>query len=228
MNARRIHSGVVPALFAATIALVGRSVLAQSATAVAAEIGITPKSVVIANLDGAVTSLVVSRIQGATALREELAAGHQAVDAAAAVVTVLSQALHNDAGDNELMQQHQEAVAASNAAKLQVTAVRNALFEDAIAGLPPEQVAMITTCKEGARYRVQPEFRAKHRTGDEWRAIERALRAERRAIRLGEDLDEVQADLLAGVRGDVVVIEALQHLEMNLEWIQQVFQQFDQ
>jgi hypothetical protein len=63
-------------------------------------------------------------------------------------------------------------------------------------------------------------------TDAQWDAVERALRAERRAARLSETLDHDYAQLLANVRSDVDVVDAQYQLAANLNAVELVFSQF--
>ena len=228
MTKHEVLTGLRVTLAFALATLWSQAASAQSITGIAAQIGITPESVVIADLDGTSASLVLGHLEEAAALCQNLAAQHLAVDAAGVSVTALSESLLNDPGNEELIPQHQAALAALQVAKEQVVELREALFEVAVAGISPEKVAMIVVCRQGAPYRVQAGFRATQQTDNQWKAIERALRAEGRAIRRGESLDETHADLLAEVRSDQVVIEAQLHLQLNFDLMQQIFDQFEQ
>lgn len=228
MNARRTRFRFGIMMLACAMTLVGKAAFAQTAiTAVAAELGITPQSTVIANLSPTQASQVLAYLQGAIELRQQLIVKHQAVDAAASTVTELSQLLLTDSGNDEALEQYETAKEVLTAAREQVVEVRVALFEIAVVGIGAEKVAMINVCRSGARYRVQSPLRAKQRTVAQWKTIERALRAEKRANRRGEDLNEDYANLLAQVRADQVVIEAEIHLNQNLEMMKQTFAQYD-
>ena len=228
MNARRTRFRFTTMLLACVMTLVGKSVFAQTTTTVAVEIGLTPQSAVIANLSSTQASTALAQLQAAGELRQLLTAKHQAVDTASLAVTQLSQLLRTDSGNEELLQQYEVAKEALIAAKEQVVELQEALFDVAVAGIQADKVAMINVCNSGARYRVQSQLRAKLRTRAQWKTIDRALRAEKRAIRRGEDLDEEHANLLTQVRADQVVITAEIHLNQNLEMMKQTFAQYQQ
>ncbi|MCH8825309.1 MAG: hypothetical protein IH984_17570 [Planctomycetes bacterium] len=229
MNARRTRFRIgFIMMFACAMTLAGRSAFAQtSITAVAAELGITPQSAVIANLSSTQASQVLAHLQGAGELRQLLIVKHQAVDEAAAAVTEFSQLLLTDSGNEEVLGQYETAKEVLTAAREHVVEVQVTLFEIAVVGIGAEKVAMINVCRSGARYRVQSPLRAKQRTVAQWKTIEPALRAESRANRRGEDLNEDIANLLAQVRADQEVIEAEIHLNQNLELMKQIFAQYD-
>ncbi len=154
-----------------------------------AEIGITPESVVIADLDAQSVMVILGRVESAGALRESLSSQHDAADVVAATITELSELMLNDV-DEDLQQEYEAAVATLAAGQQQITALREALFDLALDGFPAPKIQRITVWRQGSPYRVQRAFRAKELERDTWKAIERALRAERRAIRLAEELDE--------------------------------------
>lgn len=199
--------------------------LAQNVTGVCAEIGITPESVVIADLDAQSGTVILGRVESAVALRASLAAEHDAADAVAATITELSELMLNDA-DEDAQQEYEAAVATLAAGQQQITALRTALFDLALDGFPAPKIQRITVWRQGAAYRVQRKFRAKELEHDTWKAIERALRAERRAIRLGEDVDEEPAQLLADIRSEPAVVEAGIRLDANFEAMKLLFGQF--
>lgn len=201
--------------------------LAQNVTGVWAEIGITPESVVIADLDAQSAMMILGRVQSAVALRESLSSQHDAADAVAAAITELSELMLNAAADEDLQQEYEAAVATLAAGQQQITALREALFNLALDGFPAPKIQRITVWRQGAPYRVQRPFRAKELEHDAWKAIERALRAERRAIRLAEDLDEEPAQLLADIRSDPAVVEAGIRLEANFDPMKLLFEQFE-
>ena len=95
-----------------------------------------------------------------------------------------------------------------------------------MAGVPEQRAQRLITWRNGATQRVQPEFRVKVRTKQQWKAITRALRAEGRAARLGEGLDQRHAQLLADVRSEPEVAEAALRLEANLQIMKALFAQF--
>jgi hypothetical protein len=64
-------------------------------------------------------------------------------------------------------------------------------------------------------------------TAAEWRAIEQALNAERRALRLGQQLGDDHVALLTEVRTDPVVGIAATALDANLASMQATFDQID-
>lgn len=190
------------------------------------ELGIAPESVVIANVNEIAALTVLSRIEQAPTLCENLLAAHEAVGTAAADVTALSILLMGDSENDTLVQQYQVAMQTQSAAKEQVAALRNELFAFATEGLNEQQIDTIAIWRDGSAYRVDPAFRTTQRTHELWKAIEESLRAERRALRMDEELHEEYVELLMELRTEPAVLEANSLLEANLEGMQQVFEQF--
>ncbi len=215
------------AVIVGVLTIAARPALAQNARGVWAEIGITPESVVIADLNAQSAMVILGRVESAVALRESLSSQHNAADAVAATITELSELMLNAAADEDLQQEYEAAVATLAAGRQQITALREALFDLALDGFPAPKIQRITVWRQGSPYRVRRAFRAKELEHDTWKAIERALRAERRAIRVGEDLDEEPAQLLADLRSDPAVVEAGIRLEANFDSMKLVFQQFE-
>ena len=213
-------------LLVGALTIAASPALAQTVTGVCAETGITPESVVIANLDAQSATVILGRVQSAVALRESLSSQHDAADAVAATITELSELMLNDA-DEDLQQEYEAAVATLAARQQQITALREGLFDLALDGFPAPKIQRITVWRQGSPYRVQRKFRAKELEHNTWKAIERALRAERRAIRTGEDLDEEPAQLLADIRSDPAVVEAGIPLQANFEAMKLLFGQFE-
>ena len=207
-----------------TSASVGRC--AASAVSVAVELGITPESMVIAGFQPSSASMVLSSIEAAGAVSQALATQHQVVDTAAAQVTQLVEALFDSGDDEQLLAQHEAALQQLAAAREQDSQLRSDLFAIATEGLPPQEIQRLIIWRSGAAHRVPPEFRVAERSPEQWRAIKLALRAERRAIRLGEEVAEDHAQLLAEVRSDAALAEAAINLTANLELMQLAFDQF--
>lgn len=193
---------------------------------IAVELGIVPESVVIANVNEMAALMVLSRIDQATTLCENLMAAHEAVGTAAANVTALSILLMGDSENDTLVQQYEVAIQTQAAAQEQVAALRDELFAFAAEGLNEQQIDAIAIWRDGSAYRVDPAFRTTQRTHEDWKVVEEALRAERRALRMGEELHEEYAELLMELRAEPAVPEASALLEANLEGMQQVFEQF--
>ncbi len=216
MNRKCIKA--LPSVFACALALAAApSLHAQGTKTCAAEIGITAEACVIASIDLNTAGLVLDRIDGAMEFQDALAAEHAEETDAAAYVSFLADELLIDPVNDELAAEHQAAVAALDVIKQNISGLREALFAVAVEGIPATTVDQLKVWREGAAYRVPPEFRINHRTKDEWKALVRALRAEARAFRNDdEELADDHASLLADVRANIDVIGAAFQLETNL------------
>ena len=213
-------------LLVSAMTLISNSALAQSATDVAAEIGITPQSTVIADVNTTSATQMLAYIDGATTLLSNLAAKYQEIDAAGVTVTQLSEQLLVDSGNQTTQQQYQTAVTALATAKQELATIRSDLFTEAVQGLSAQQIQKINTCKASATYRVERAFRAKQQSHELWKATERALRAEKQALRMSETLDESHAQLLTDIRTDLAVVQTDILLQANLATMQQNFAQY--
>ncbi len=199
---------------------------AQGIGAFTAELGITPESMVIARFQPAAAATVLSRFQSAEPLRQTLASQRLLADAAGVQISRLAEALFVDSGNAQLAAQYQVAVDQLDSIREQFNQVRSQLFDLTMAGVPEQQAQRLITWRNGATQRVEPEFRVRVRTEEQWKAITRALRAEGRAARLGEDLDQRHAQLLTAVRSEPQVAEAALRLEANLQIMKALFAQF--
>jgi hypothetical protein len=191
----------------------------------AASVGLTPESMVVADIDIAQVAPMLTAVQSEVELRQSLNAQHAAADVAAVNVTNLSELLQQSPDDEQLVAQHEAALNALQTAKDQIEALRGELFESATAPASADQITKLLVWRSGDGFRVPPEFRAVERTEDEWRAIEAALRAESRALRLNEELDELHAQLLNNVRSQAAVIDAGSRLQTDLQAVQTLFEQ---
>lgn len=209
------------------VAGTGSRAYGQGVGSSAAELGITPESMVVGGFEIGAATTVLSRIEAAEAARQALVAQYQLIDAAAAQVTQLAEALFDTAADEQLLAQHEAALQQLVAAQHQFTQLRSNFFANVMDGFPPQHVQRLIVWRSGASHRVPPEFRVADRPAQQWKAIKRALRAERRAIRLGQELAQEHAQLLAEVRSDPALAEAANNLTANLDVMKALFGQFE-
>ena len=195
----------------------------QGVIMAAAEIGITPESVVLAGLENQADTML-TRLEDAADLRAALMAKHIESSNVASQVTSLAEQLLSSAEDPVLSAQYAQAVADLEAIQLEITVLHGDLFAVATAGYTIQQKNTLQLVKSNAQYRVPAEFRVLTLTVDEWKSTEKALRAERRALRRGEDLDPVYEALLLDLRTDPAVTSAAQQLTLHLSAVEQVFQ----
>ena len=102
---------------------------------------------------------------------------------------------------------------------------RRAILEAAIVNLPPASVQLLNTCRANAALAIPAQFGVKHKTMEQWKAIEGALRAEVRAQKRDETLHSAHAQLLSTMRADVDVIAASLRLHNQLSSVENVFAQ---
>ncbi len=199
-----------------------------SVLAAAAEVGITPESIVLADLQTHTVSILTAIESGSDA-RATLASAHQVVDAAAATVAQLAAALQVGVEDSELavlVAQHTSAVADLQSRRQELAAAQTTIFQLATNGMPSALIACLTTCQQSAAYRVPPEFRVLVRTEEQWKQIEGSLRAEKKALLRGRSVPVEDAQRLLNCRSDLQVIAASQRLSVHLTTVRQLFQGF--
>ncbi len=193
---------------------------------VAAEIGITPKSLVVADAEehaNTVLTLVVS----APDLRATLDTARSELNTAAMASRMATRASAEHPGDSDLAAAYQTARAVLETKRSAYTTARNGLFAHVTAGLSDAQRTYLVRWQSSARFRVPDSFRVLQRTDEHWKAIGRALRAERRAAKRGDQLDPAMASLLANIRAEFDVIAAQNRLLAYLPQVETVFESFE-
>ncbi len=213
---------------AAVSALTLASSTAQAATpvlAAAAEIGITPETLVLADLQTHATS-ILAEIETEENLRFLLEATHQLADQAAAEATALRQQVVAGNDDPDLIATYESRLAELQGHQLQIASFRSSLMAAATAGMPAAQLESLATCSGASHQRVPREFRVVARTDAQWKQIGRALRAERRALRRGTALAPEHAAVLNDLRANPQVTAATVRLDLHLQAVEQVFAGF--
>ena len=195
--------------------------------AAAAEIGITPESVVLAGLQDH-TIAILSRVRDAAAAREALDSAHASAAAAAAELARLLMRVRERPTDEDLRSQCEAAAAALQQRQDELRSAKSQLLSVATDGFSERQVALIRAWPERASHRLQAPFRVLDMPAREWRGIERALRAERRAERRNQPLGEDHAELLDDLRGRSEVIAAQIRLDQYGAAVEQQFEGFSQ
>lgn len=215
--------GVVGSL--AFLAIATSCVHAQSVTDAAAQIGVTPEALVIADVSTQEAEVILTHLASATDELTALAAADATLTQRTNDVSVLRASVQANPGDSELEQQL--------ASALQLLATAREAMEDAQAdlaliafeGLGGMDVQRIVAFADSTGCRVPPWFRVDERTDVQWRQIERALLAEARSERLGTEMPSAYASLLADIRSDPDVAAAKVRYEMYLTSMQQVFEE---
>lgn len=196
---------------------------ADDTAAAATELGLTPESLVASGFTTTDAAVILYRIETAATLRQNLANTHELTATAAQQVTALATLLQNGDTDDTAVQAYESAVQQFETARAQVVSGRNALLEAGLDGFPAAMIQKLTMFREGAGMGVPAELRVVQRTTAQWAQIKRALRAEKRAIRRGEDLDETHANLLTTVRSDAAVVTAASNLSQGLDAMRALF-----
>ncbi|MCP3999069.1 MAG: hypothetical protein GY722_29000 [bacterium] len=194
----------------------------------AAEIGITPESLVLADVEQHAPAILAS-ISAASNERLALVAAHQAVDSASqnmAQVASQLQAGSDEDGLADLIAARVAAEAELLQRRTELQALRDTIRTAVTSGLPPAAVICINTSRQAAAYRVPTEFRVLQRTPEQWKAIERAVREEKKAMKRGVPLAQQYAGLLTAIRSDPQVAGAEQRLVLHLSAVRQIFQNY--
>lgn len=199
----------------------------DSTSDVAAWIGITPESMVVAQFDVPQATAVLNALDESSELRGAIADQHAQADAASDAVTTLSESLQANPDDPDLLASFEEASTALAAAQSQIEALRNDLFAAAVASASEAQRQRLIIWRSAGDRRIPAEARVQAHPADEWQQVEAAVRAERRALRRGEELDTEQAALLNTIRSHPDVVQAAANLQANLAPMKVLFQQFD-
>lgn len=199
----------------------------QGVVATATSIGVTPESLVIADLHGS-AELCLVRIEAAHDARTQLSALQELSAEAAEILTIRAQQVLANEEDEGVHAMYEEAVAAFDAIEVQLESLRQELFDYVMQDLPPERVAALVTWKSARGYKVPAAFRAVQRSADDWKTLEVAVRSAGRSTRLGQPIPEQTAMLLEQVWSLPTVAVAQTRLEVHLAMTKAVFEQFDQ
>jgi len=192
----------------------------------AAELGITAESLVVAGLHGHAES-VMNAIDAQPQRRTELLLLHQSMDQATQAITSITAEIQSTGANIELQAQLSSAQASLASLQTQVDTKRSELLEIVTEGLPGNSLILLANWRTAATFNVDPQYRVAERSAEQWKSIEGALRAEKRAIRRGTELDPTQATLLTDLRQESEVGAAAARLSAQLATTQAVFDQFN-
>jgi hypothetical protein len=207
-------------LVACTVSLTARG---ETSVAVARQIGLGPEPLAAAGFTSNDALAMLDRLDEAASLRAALdVAAAELADAVAAVDAAI-QSIHiaptDVAAANDLAAAQSILVASKSAF---ATAVDN-VWTEALDGIGESQRSLLENWQVAAPYALPPEFRVLARTEAEWRCVVIALRAEARALRRSEQVDESIAELLATIRAEQGVVQAAIDLDSELAMIEAVF-----
>lgn len=197
--------------------------LANDHLTIAAELGITPTSMVVAGVTPAAAGTVLANIEAETELTAQIAQLKTAANTATQSATSLAESL-TLAPEPGLEEQYQIAIATLQSIQEDIAQLRNDLFAAITENLSQPQLDALQVWRTNGERRTPPEFRAALRTDEQWRAIEESLRAEARALRLGMSVPQPPAQLLADVRSEQAVIAAENALTIGMTAMEAAFQ----
>lgn len=196
---------------------------ADSLLDTAADLGVTPHSMIVAGATPAQAEAILAALDGASDLRAQLDARRADAHQAAEAATLLAEAASMTENE-EVHASYAAALAELEAIQSEVSALRTTLRNQVTSGLTSEQLQRLAAWRDAGPRRVPYEFRVAVRTAESWQAIERALRAEARAIRRGEDLDLDHAQTLLLVRSEPAVQVAAASLSTQWTAMNAVFE----
>jgi len=199
---------------------------AVSTLTAASEIGITPESLVVADLQAHASS-IVSGIDAQLVRRTELLLLHQSMDQATQAISSTTAEIQSTGANIELQTQLSSAQASLASIQAQLVTKRSELLAVVTEGLSGNSLILLGNWRTAATFNVDPQYRVAERSAEQWKSIEGALRAEKRAIRRGTELDPIQATLLTALRQESEVSAAAARLSAHLATTQAVFDQFN-
>lgn len=221
----RSHSIYLVAFMTVLFMHMQRRAFADDSLSVMQLLSITPEAAVIAGLESVAS--IAANLESEPELRQVLSAQRATVEAAASQATTLWNNVLANPDDQQVETQYAAAIAGLQSAKSQLASTTEELFDTAVQGLTQAQVDRLVTWRTTQGRRVPPEFRVTSRSDEQWQAIEAALVAEKRAERLGEELDSDHDQVLGAVRAEFDVIAAANALQSGLLPMQADFEELE-
>jgi hypothetical protein len=192
----------------------------------AAQLGITAESLVLADLHGYATT-ILAQLEADEQSRAYLGTLQGSLNQAQAELAALQQLAAAAGNDATLTTQLQEAQQNVQTIQQQVATARQAFLQTVTQNLPPEGVERLQVWRESAGVTVPESFRIEQLSAEQWKVVEAAIRAEKRAERLDTELDPDLAGLLSDLRADFDVIAAAGRLSNHLSTCQATFAQYE-
>lgn len=220
MNSQLMHRALLVAAIPNLVGLAATNAVPlasgeSSVVEIAAELGITPESLTVSDLQEWGSSML-NNLAAANAARADLDA-KSALAAAAAAALGEATAEMQRSGDNDgIAAAFASAAADFETAQSALASAQAALLEEALSGAPSTAQASLAVWLQSKSRSVPAAFKAVARSAAEWDQIEQALRAEARALARSEEVDETSAALLAAVREDDAVEGAVDRLSSDL------------
>ena len=182
--------------------------------------GLTPESIAVADLHTELSTIVTRFEQNGT-LRDDIDEKISLIDerrkTLTALATILQQTDDPEAEAADAYAVEQALLVTDRAALTELcTQLDSALFAE----ISSTKISLLNTWRLAASRSVPASFKVLVRTDEQWRAIERALRAESRAAAGGPELSAEDAALLSSCRSDSAVVAAATRLDTQLASIQ--------
>jgi len=196
----------------------------------AVAVGVTPESLAASGCDSATATAILQSLTAASGLRQQYEQYLTACDSSNANASGYAELLTDASPDYE---DREDAIAESELAQEEfqnsideAMVRRDALLAVAMNAASTGIQAKIQAFTAAAMYEVPDEFRVLTRSVEEWEALEKAVRAESKAIRKGLQLDSGSQDLLDDTRAEPDVIAAKASFDTNYDAMVLVFESY--
>ena len=202
----------------------GQSLVEGSALKIASQLGFTPESLVLAKLeDHSIT--ILSRIEQSHDIKILLNSYRDSFIQKANEMQLIGRSLAS--GDHDAAQAYRDAMDEYKQLEISHQQSCSDIRAQVLKGLPSANIELFQICRSRLTYKVPHEFMVMELPENEWKILERAIKAENRARRMNEELDSHFTELLSEMRANFKVIEAKIHLESKLVEVKSIFQQFN-
>ncbi|MCW5775731.1 MAG: hypothetical protein KIS87_04715 [Phycisphaeraceae bacterium] len=184
------------------------SIASDDAVRAAIELGITPSAAAAAGINGTAATALLARIGNATEERLALSKAHASVRQLTRQVSALRVHLQRHPNDDNAAAELRASLQSLAAANQSVRAALDELWSVALEGVQHPADAGLVAQRAGRGRVIDVPLRATMRSDAQYLELESALVAERRALRLGEDLPDEVRDVLVSARTAPEVITA--------------------
>lgn len=206
-----------------TSAASGQTANTPTARQTAAMIGLSPESLVVAEVTVSEVQAMMGRLEAATPLRDLLSDALRAMDAEVVILTQLAEEIFASGLTEQLDLARLEAEARLEAARAEAQSAQEILFALAAADLDTGRRERLDDCRDTLRHSVDPSFRVLFLESSHWRSLARAEKRERAfaaaeaARAKARPLTTTEQALLHGARVHSDVEQAQQLLATQLE-----------
>jgi hypothetical protein len=227
MSRMRLRETAVSVVLGATL-VQGYSAPAfgNDVTFLASELGITPETAVLAGLTATDATTFLTRIDAATSLRRDLATAREEASQHCAIITECQEHLFLDPGDDAMLAKYEAAQRGLARAEDTIASLRTSLLETALDGYATSTSDTLARFACQQQYKTPEEFAALEYSDDQMTAVEAAVAAERRALRLGFAVPLDAQALLAQAWSDSKVLTASGRLSSSLDSMRLVFESY--